>query len=162
MRYFLAVFCALVLALPAGSNTLATKHYFTVVNNTELHADCPDTAALQVKCSTETTWHSPPWYVHQCEDGAKLDYREPSWGVFKHQMDWQCENPPADLIPERWAGAAVRRTQVVRISGTISSWGCGRVNVQSQASCAFHCAILAEWRDCDYEKPVRPGSHRTD
>ena len=69
MRYFLAALSALVLVLPAGSASLADKHYFTVLDSTEAHADCPDTAALQVKCSTEDTWQSPPWYVHRCDDG---------------------------------------------------------------------------------------------
>ena len=55
MRYFLAALSALVLVLPAGSTSLADKHYFTVVDNTEASPDCPPDG-LQVKCSTESTW----------------------------------------------------------------------------------------------------------
>ncbi len=158
MRYFLAALSALVLVLPAGSNTLATKHYFTVVDNTEASPDCPPDG-IQVKCSTETTWQSPPWTIRQCDDGASLEYRDASWEAMgqsgKRTIAWQCENPPADLIPERWAGAPVRKTQVVTISGTLGAYGCWTADA-AQSSCEFACGIIGEWRDCDFVKPVRP------
>ena len=157
MRYFLAALSALVLVLPAGSSSLADKHYFTVLDSTEASPDCPPDG-IQVKCSTESAWQSPPWYVHHCDDGAELEYRDASWEAYgasgKRTVAWQCENPPADLIPERWAGAAVRRTQVVRISGTLGAYGCWTADA-AQSSCVFHCDILAEWRDCDFQVPDR-------
>ncbi len=163
MRYFLAALSALVLVLPAGSTVLATKHYFTVVNNTGSMPNCPP-VGLQVKCSTETTWQSPPWTMHMCEEGADLEYRDKSWenyvyrptfrtpvivGQAKRTVAWQCDKP-ADLADE-----TVRRTQVVTISGKLGAYGCWSADA-AQSSCVFHCATTGGWRDCDYQYPVRP------
>ena len=164
MRYFLAALSALVLVLPAGSQTdwdsltdLASLHYFTVVDNTGPSPDCPPDG-IQVKCSAGTTWGSPPWTNHRCDDGAKLDYRDASWEAYgengKRTIAWQCETPPADLIPERWAGATVRRTQVVTISGTLGAYGCWSADA-AQSSCEFACGILGQFRDCDFVRPNR-------
>ena len=157
MRYFLAALSALVLVLPAGSQSLADKHYFTVYNNTQPMPNCPGTG-LQVKCSTEDTWQSPGWFWHQCEEGASLEYRDESWknyvyrptfrtplivGQAKHTVAWQCEKP-AEL-----ADRTVRRTQVVTISGDLAALGCLSAD-SAQVSCVFHCSF-GVWRDCDYD-----------
>ncbi len=78
MRYFLAALSALVLVLPASSQgeaahrALATKHFFTVRDYTGPMPNCPPDG-MQVKCSTEDTWQSPPWTVHRCDEGASLE-----------------------------------------------------------------------------------------
>ena len=164
MRYFVAALSALVLVLPAGSASYtegspqgqAAKHYFTVADNTQPMPNCPGTG-LQVKCSTEDTWQSPPWTVRQCDEGASLEYRDESWSSYvyrsgfrlaslarpKRTIAWQCEKP-ADL-----ADQVVRRTQVVTISGELGAHGCLTAD-SAQSSCVFHCDI-GGWNDCDYD-----------